>query len=120
MKITRELIMSHKPCSSPKRIDDFLSCFPEGIVTLEAVEKAKGYNLDWVAKRLLSSNRWAVYESKTAPLWAEYEAKRASLWADYLAKTAPLWADYEAERAPLWADYEAKRAPIFYEAFKEE
>lgn len=120
MKITIKKLMRHNPCSSPERIEGFLACFPDGIVTLEGVQKAKAYKLDWVARELLPSDRWAEYEAKTAPLWADYLVKRASLLAaNHEAKIAPLWADYEAKIAPLWVDYLVKRAFIFYEAFKE-
>ena len=109
MKITKELLMIHNPCSTPERIAGFLACFPDGIVTLEGVLKAKTYNLDWVAEKLLPPTRWAEYRAKTAPQWAEYRAKRDLLLADY-----------DAKRDLPWADYDAKIALLFYEAFREE
>ena len=124
MKITKELLMAHNPCTTPERIEGFLACFPGGVVTLEGAQKAKTYNLDWVARKLLPPARQAEYQAKTAPLQAEYQAKIAPLLADYWAKIAPLYnilfAEYREKTDPLWAEYQAKIAPAFYEAFREE
>lgn len=108
MKITRELLLSHKPSSCLERIDEFLNCFPGGIVTPEGVLKAKDYDLYWVAISLLPPDKLADFKAKTAPLQADFKAKTATLQEDYRAKVAL-----------LQVDYKAKVGLLFYEAFKE-
>ena len=78
MKITREAIMAHNPCSTLERVDGFLACFPGGEVTLKGARKAQIYNFDWVARKLLPPARQAEYGAKRAPLLAEYWAEIAS------------------------------------------
>ena len=132
MKITRDLIMAKKPCptTTEERVDGFLACFPDGIVTLEGSQKAKSYNLYWVAQKLLSPTQWVEYQAKADELLEEYAAKTAPLQVEYQNKIAPLrtacdakiailWKEYVAKTATLQEEYAAKRATAFYQAFKE-
>ena len=73
MKITRALIMAHKPCSTngrpvEERVDGFLACFPGGKVTLKGARKAAkaGYTLHWVAVNLLPPGSWQTYYTAMA------------------------------------------------------
>ena len=85
------------------------------------LEHGKDFDLSWLARKLFTSEQYADYEAKRAPLYyavkraplyADYEAKRAPLYADYAAKRDALLGDYEAKCVVLYADYEAKLAPI--------
>ena len=74
------------------------------------LEHGEDFDLSWLARKLFTSEQYADYEAKRAPLY--YAAKRDALYADYAAKRDALLGDYEAKCIALYADYEAKLAPI--------
>ena len=133
MKLTKEMIMSRKPCATEQRVQGFLDCFPRGVVTLGGVRKAirSGYDLTSIAQNLLPPTRWEEYKAAIATLWEEYDTKKAPLWAKYRAKrdllwaakyranTVPLWEEYRAKVTPIWEKYRAKEAAVFYQAFSD-
>ena len=81
------------------------------------LEHGKDFDLSWLALKLFTSEQYADFEAKCAPLDADYEAKLDALDAEYEAKYEALLGDYEAKRAPLDADYAAKRAAL-WEGYK--
>jgi hypothetical protein len=72
----------------------------------DAGDKARGFNIDWLAKVLLS-----------APLWAEYERQRGVLSAEYERQCAAMGDECERQRAQRWAKYERQRAIVFFDLY---
>ena len=83
-----------------EQVELFKAIFGKSVeVTYDViVQYGAQFDIKWLAKKVLSVDKYADYEAKRDPLWADYEAKRAPLWADYAAKCALVfWAIISAE-----------------------
>ena len=74
----------------------------EAEVTLEncLICAKLGLDLDWFARRVLSSPAWAKYMESIAPASAKYDEATALARAEYYEAKAQAWAKYEEAMAP--------------------
>ena len=121
MKITAAFLKKHEACEGQYRL--FKKTFPKGasINLPTAILAAKsGFDLDWLARRILKATAWAEYQRVTAPAWAEYERVTAPAWAEYQRVKAQALAEYERVTATAWAEYQRVTAPALIAAWEKQ
>ena len=123
--ITYQQLVDLEACDSQLAL--FKTVFGEQVVispeTLsEVLPKAAGFDIDWLAGRVLTNQArkayeearaqaWAVYNEATAPAWKAYREARAQAWAVYQEARAQALKVYEEARAQARKAYEEAIAP---------
>jgi hypothetical protein len=111
MKITTDLLKSHKACQSQMKV--FAKTFPDGAtVTRANLAKARkaGLSVEWLSELLPAPAR-AEYRKALAAAEAEYHKALDSAQAEYDQATAPARAEYDKALAAAEAEYDKALAP---------